>query len=633
MSINSHTPLVAKRQTIYSLSFAALGVVYGDLGTSPLYAMRESLQGLPINTVNILGVLSLVFWTLMIVISIKYLIILLRADYEGEGGILELLALVNRLKVRESSVFFVVAIFGAGFILGDGMLTPAISVISAIEGISVIVPAFSDWILPVTTGILVVLFSIQYLGTTKIGFVFGPIIFIWFVTLAALGLPHIIDNPMVLKAVNPIYAFNFFHHIGWKGYLILGGVFLVATGAEALYADLGHFGKKSIRLSWFFVVLPGLLLNYFGQGALLLQHPEVIVNPFYLLAPNWFSYPLIIIATIATIIASQAIISATFSLTRQAILQGFYPKLSIIQTSISEPGQVYIPQMNFILAVGTLLLIFTFKSTNALTHAYGIAVNMDMIFTTALIIFVAIKQWRWHWALVMLIFSFLGIVDFAFLGANLHKILTGGWVPVVFAAACAFIMFTWQAGRRYLSQTYYMKKEELDKIIRQFSYKSIRSLPDITAIFITDIYDKSGSSILHFLKLNRTLPEKMMLVHCSIENVPHVPIENRFEVNSLRERLCKLTLRYGFMDIISIPSALEIASENGILPFDIDINKMVYLLEIPHVFASTRKKTLWFHWQEKLFAFLVRNYSANMDIEFYQLPFNRTVAMGTYYMI
>jgi len=628
----SHTE-IKNRQKLLSLSLAALGVVYGDLGTSPLYAIRESLQGLPINPENILGVLSLVFWTLMIVISIKYLIILLRADNEGEGGILALLALVNRLEMRDSPVFFIIAMFGAGFIFGDGMLTPAISVFSAIDGISVYVPDFSHWVLPVTACILVALFSVQYMGTAKIGFIFGPIIFFWFLTLAIIGLPHIIANPAVLKAVNPIYAFNFFYHIGWKGYWLLGGIFLVATGAEALYADLGHFGKKAIRLSWFSVALPGLLLNYFGQGALLLEHPEVISNPFYLLCPGWFSYPLIIIATIATIIASQAIISATFSLTRQAILQGFYPKLTIVQTSSSEKGQVYIPQMNLILALGTLLLIFTFKSTNALTHAYGIAVNMDMIFTTALIIFVAIKQWRWHWVWVALIFSFLGIVDFAFLGANLPKLVTGGWVPIVFASACAFVMYTWQTGRQYLSKTYYMKKEELDKILRQFSYRCIRNLPDITAIFITDIYDKSGSSILHFLKLNRTLPEKMMLVNFSTENVPHVPVRERYEVQILKEHLCKLTLKFGFMDTISIPNSLELANKKGLLPFEIDINKMVYLLEIPHIIASTKKKTLWFLWQEKLFSFLVRNYSANTDIEFYNLPFNRTIAMGTYYIV
>lgn len=628
---SEHRP--TDKQSLYSLSLAALGVVYGDLGTSPLYAMRESLLGLPITLVNILGVLSLVFWTLMIVISIKYLIILLNADNEGEGGILALLALVKRAKKGHTFLFFIIAIFGAGFIIGDGMLTPAISVISAIEGIHIIVPLFSNWVLPITALILIGLFSMQHLGTAKIGFMFGPIILLWFITLAALGLPHIIHNPTVLKAVNPVYAVEFFYQTGWKGYLLLGGIFLVATGAEALYADLGHFGKQPIRLSWFAVALPALLINYFGQGAFLLEHPEAMSNPFYLLAPSWFIIPLLIIATLATIIASQAIISATFSLTRQAILQGLYPRLFISQTSASERGQIYIPEMNFILVVGTLLLIFTFKSSNGLAHAYGIAVNLDMIFTTLLTVVIALYQWRWHWTWVVFSFSCLGVVDFAFLGANLHKILTGGWVPIVFAAICAFVMYTWQEGRAYLSKVYYMQKEQLDKILRQFSYKSIKRLPDVTAVFITDIYDKSGNAILHFLKLNRTLPEKMLLLNYQTENVPHVPVKQRFEVQILKENLCKLTLRYGFMDSISIPQAIQIANDKGILPFIIDIHKTIYLLEIPHVVVSKQQKTLWFRWQEKLFAFLVRNYSANIDIEFYHLPFNRTIAMGTYYII
>ncbi|MDP1615298.1 MAG: KUP/HAK/KT family potassium transporter, partial [Methylococcales bacterium] len=519
------------KQNLASLTLAALGVVYGDLGTSPLYAMRESLLGITISPMHILGVLSLVFWTLMIVISIKYLIILLKADNEGEGGILALLALVKRAKKGHNTLFFMIAIFGAGFIIGDGMLTPAISVISAIEGIHVIFPALSDWVLPLTAVILIGLFSLQYLGTAKIGFVFGPMILLWFITLAALGLPHIWHTPLVLKAINPLYAIDFFKETGWTGYLLLGGIFLVATGAEALYADLGHFGKRPIRMGWFAVALPALLINYFGQGAFLLEHPEGINNPFYLLAPSWFFLPLLIIATLATIIASQAIISATFSLTRQAILQGLYPRLVIMQTSASERGQIYIPQMNFTLAIGTLLLIFTFKSGNGLAHAYGVAVNLNMVLTTLLTLVVAIHQWRWHWIWVVITFSCLCVVDFAFLGANLHKIVTGGWVPVVFALLCAFVMYTWQAGRKYLSKTYYMQQEQLNKILRQFSYRSIRRLSDVTAVFITDIYDKSGGSILHFLKLNRTLPEKMILLNYHTENIPYVNPKDRFEIH------------------------------------------------------------------------------------------------------
>lgn len=622
-----------EQQTLFTLSLAALGVVYGDIGTSPLYAMRESLDGIPINLPDVLGVLSLIFWSLVVVISIKYLIILFRANNDGEGGVLALLALLKQHLGERTKIFFILGIFGAGLMLGDGMLTPAISVVSAMEGLHVVLPALSDWILPLTVVILISLFTVQSFGTAKIGFVFGPIIFIWFVTLAVLGFMQIIDNPIVLKAVNPFYAFDFFKQNGWKGYALLGGIFLVITGAEALYADLGHFGKNPIRLSWFFIALPSLLLNYFGQGAYLLNHPEAIVNPFYMIAPEWFLLPLLIIATMATIIASQAVITATFSLTKQAVLLGLYPHLRIVQTSEAKRGQIYIPQMNMILALGTLLLIFTFKSSNALAHAYGIAVNLDMVMTLALVTFLAIKRWKWNPILLIFLFVFFGTIDLAFLGANIQKIVTGGWVPVVFAMVCAFIMYTWYRGRLYLRKAYYMKKEELSKILRQFDYKSLHRLPETTAIFITDIYDKSGGSFLHFLKLNRMLPENVLILNYNVENVPYVPIEERFELNCMKENICELTLHYGFMDTVSIPRALQAANERKTLPFPVNIEKTTYLIEIPNVVASKKQKTLWFYWQERLFSFLVRNYSANLNIEFYQVPYNKTIAIGTYYMV
>ena len=621
------------RPTRFSLSLAALGVVYGDIGTSPLYAMRESLDGLPINLTDVLGVLSLIFWALVIIISIKYLFILFRADNNGEGGILALLALLNRMMGNKKNLFLVMGIFGAGLLLADGMLTPAISVISAIEGFHVIVPVLSNWILPLTIIILLLLFSVQSLGTARIGFVFGPVIFIWFVTIGILGLIQIVQNPVVLHAVNPFYAFNFFYETGWRGYALLGGIFLVVTGAEALYADLGHFGKNPIRLSWFFVALPGLLLNYFGQGAYLLQHPEAIENPFYLLAPGWFSFPLLIIATLATIIASQAVISAVFSLTRQAVLLGLYPHLPIVQTSGVKSGQIYIPQMNLILLVGTLLLVFTFKSSSALAHAYGIAINLDMLLTGFLVAYLAYSKWNWQPIYLVCIFSLLGVIDLAFLGANSQKILTGGWVPVVFALVCAFIMYTWYRGRLYLQKTYYMKREEFSKILKQLDYKSIHHLPDSTAIFITDIYDKSGGSFLHSLKLTRTLPENILIVNYTVENVPYVSSDERFHVKCLKDNICEITLHYGFMDTVSVPQALYVANDRGLLPFPVNVDAATYLIEIPNIIASRKQETMWFFWQEKLFAFLVRNYSANLNIEFYQVPFNRTIAIGTYYMV
>ena len=626
-------PATPERQAVLSLSLAALGVVYGDIGTSPLYALRESLNGQMISLSSVLGILSLIFWSLIVIISIKYLVILFRADNDGEGGILALLALIKRTSAERPRLFFLIGIFGAGLMLGDGMLTPAISVISAIEGFNVINPSLSDWIIPLTCIILVALFSVQSFGTEKIGFIFGPVIFIWFLILAVLGLVQIVQNPVVLLAINPLHGLKFLYHNGWHGYGLLGGIFLVVTGGEALYADLGHFGKKPIRLSWFFVALPSLLLNYFGQGAHLLTVPGDVINPFYLMAPDWFYFPLLILATMATIIASQAVITATFSLTKQAVLLDLYPRLHIVQTSGSKIGQIYIPQMNLILAIGTLLLVFTFKNSNALTHAYGIAVNLVMILTSILIVYLAIKKWQWSLISIICLFTFFGVIDLAFLGANIQKLRTGGWVPILFALMCAFIMFTWDRGRYYLHKMYYLQKEQLSKILKQLDYKSINRIPDATAIFITDIYDKSGGSFLHFLKLNRTLPEHILIVNYSVEDIPYVSSVDRFQVTNLSENICELTLHYGFMDSVSVPQALSIANDLGLLPFPVDIETAMYMLEIPNVVATRELKTLWFFWQEKLFAFLVRSYSANLNIEFYQLPYNRTIAIGSYYMI
>jgi KUP system potassium uptake protein len=622
-----------KQGSSAALTLAALGVVYGDIGTSPLYAIRESLGGLPINVTDVFGVLSLIFWSLTFVISIKYLFVLFRADNDGEGGILALLALSKNIGTNRVRFFFLLGILGAGLMLGDGMLTPAISVTSAIEGIHLALPSLAPYILPITCGILIALFSMQSLGTARIGIMFGPIILLWFFTIAYLGLTQIIDNPHILKAINPCYAVDFFSTHGWKGYALLGGIFLVVTGGEALYADLGHFGKQPIRMSWFLIAFPALILNYFGQGAYLLNHPEAIDNPFYHLAPEWFLIPLLVIATCATIIASQAVISATFSLMRQAVLLGLYPHLSIVQTSDAIRGQIYVPQVNTMLAIGSILLVMLFKTSSNIAHAYGIAVNLDALLVLVLVAYVASRHWHWHWSKVLAVFCVLGGIDLAFLGANAQKLTTGGWIPVAFACLSAFVMYTWNKGRVYLKEVYYTKKEAVAKLLRQLDYKSLNRMPNTTAIFITDIYDQSGGSFLRFLKLNRALPEHVLLVNYRVEQVPYVALMDRFEVRCLKEKVCELTLHYGFMDAVSIPQALYLANEGNILPFSVDIAKAMYLIEIPNVLASKEKRTLWFFWQEKLFAFLVRNYSANLNIEFYQLPYDRTIAIGTYCLI
>lgn len=622
-----------KDSRLLPLSVAALGIVYGDIGTSPLYAMRESLLGLPIHAVNVLGILSLICWSLIILISIKYLSIVFRADNDGEGGILALLALLKRYSGKAYSIFFIVGIFGGGLMLGDGMLTPAISVLSAIEGLNTISSKFTYLVIPLSIIILLTLFFFQSRGTAKIGYLFGPIIFVWFIVIALLGLAQIYNNPIVLKALNPYYAFRFLQLNGWRGYELLGGVFLVMTGGEALYADLGHFGKTPIRLSWFLVALPCLLLNYFGQGAYLLSNPAAIDNPFYGTAPLWFSFPLLILATMATVIASQAVISGTFSLTKQAVLLGLYPHLQIKQTSETEKGQIYVPQINFILATGTLLLILAFKSSSALTHAYGIAVNLVMILTTLMIIYVARGMWQWSIFKIILVFSIFILFDFAFLGANSHKIVTGGWFPISFALFCGFIMFTWNKGMEYLRTSSYMNKEDLSKIIKQLNYKSLFHLPNVTGIFITDIYDKSGGSFFHFLKLSRVIPENILILNYKVGNRPYVPNNKRFEFISLGKNIYQLTLHYGFMDTIKIPNILTVADQLKIFPFALNADKATYFVEIPNINVSKTKKNFFFLWQKKVFAFLMRNYSLNLNIDFYYLPYNRTIAVGTYFII
>jgi KUP system potassium uptake protein len=622
------TKLISSEKRTLGLSLAALGVVYGDIGTSPLYALRESLSGLPITADNIFGVLSLIFWTLILVVSIKYVTFILRADNDGEGGVLALLALLRRTDGRFYKILFFIGVFGAGLLFGDAMLTPAISVSSAVEGLLVIAPSISHYVLPITILILIFLFLNQYHGTAKIGRYFGPIILFWFLVLAVLGLFRIIDNPEIFKAINPYYAVKFFETNGWTGYALLGGVFLVVTGGEAMYADLGHFGKIPIRLGWFFVALPALLLNYFGQGAYLLKDPAAIVNPFYALAPGWFSYPLLILATMATIIASQAVISATFSLAKQAVLLDLYPRIPIIQTSAKERGQIYVPQMNIILGIGTILLIITFKNSSALTHAYGIAVNLVMLTVTMMVCYVAHANWKWPLWKTLAVFSVFLFIDFAFFGANLEKIPTGGWVPLLFSVFCLAVMVTWKKGMEYLRQTFYLEKIDISLILNDLSHPGLSHVPNTTAVFIADTYDKSGGGLLHYLKLNRIVPQNILVVSINIENHPYLSIKDHFELINIGEGVYRLILHYGFMQLVNIPQALSVANERRIFPFELNVDELTYLVEITHVTATRRKRTLMFYWQEKLFAFLMRN--AALDIEFFHLPFNRTIAIGTY---
>jgi KUP system potassium uptake protein len=625
--------MMTEKKISTPLILGSLGVVFGDIGTSPLYALRETLSDLPINLMQILGILSLIFWTLIISISLKYLVLIFRADNDGEGGALALLALLKRKEAKNVHVFYIIAIFATGMMLGDAMLTPAISVISAIEGVELYYTGLSPHITSIACIILIALFFFQHKGTAKIGATFGPCLLIWFIIIGFLGFIHIAANPIVLKAINPFYAIHFFQINGMKGYWLLGGVFLVVTGGEALYADIGHFGKNPIRISWYFIALPALLLNYFGQGSYLLLHPEGTSNPFYSLAPDWFFIPLLIISTVAAVIASQAVISATFSLIKQAVFLGLSPRFPIIQTSQKLVGQIYIPQINFFLMLGTLILLFSFQNSSRLAHAYGIAVNSVMLMVLTIVAYVAWTVWKWSRIKTVAVFGFFCLVDLAFLGANAHKILTGGWLPILFALIVATVMYTWNNGLLYLKEHFYLQEEELPKLIKQLHYKSLQQLPGRTAIFITDIYDRSGGSFLHFLKMSNTVPENILIVNYEVANRPRILTKNRFHIKALGNKIYQLTLRYGFIETISVPHELQLLNELGKIPFKINISSATFFVDMPNILALKEKKSLRFYWQEKLFAFLIRNYTMNLNIDFYRLPYNRTIALGTYYVI
>ncbi len=622
---------MTRQKTPFSigLTIGALGVVFGDIGTSPLYALQVTLGSHPVTPNLILGILSLIFWSLTLLISIKYLTLIFRADNEGEGGILALLALLKQKNTRFEPIFCLIAIFGAGLLLGDGMLTPAISVTSAVEGLKTLSPTFEKFVLPLTLIILCGIFIMQSRGTAKIGSIFGPLILIWFVTIGSLGLWQIFDNPVVLKAINPYYAWHFLYLAGWREYFILGSIFLVVTGGEALYADIGHFGKNPIRYGWFFIVFPALILNYFGQGAYLLTNPSLTGNAFFLMAPGWFAIPLMLLATCATVIASQAVISATFSLTKQAVLLGICPRFQIIPTSEEHLGQIYVPQINFILFFGTVLLVLAFKTSDQLAHAYGIAVNCEMLLISTMVAYAAAKVWHWPALKILLLFSPFFVIDFAFLFANLHKFMTGGWVPVIFALLISSLMYAWSSSLTYLKDHFYLKQAQFFKLVRQLDYKSFNHLKGVTSVFITNLYDETGGGFLQFTKLSLAVPEHILIVSYVVDNRPRVR-SKRFEVHPLSKTVCRLVLHYGFMDTISIPSALKRAIAENILPFPLALDTITYVVDVPNIVAPIKRKNFFLKLRQRIFSFLMRNYSANWNMEFYNLPFTRTIILGSY---
>ncbi|MDD4915918.1 MAG: potassium transporter Kup [Methylococcales bacterium] len=609
-----------------SLSLAALGIVFGDIGTSPLYAFRQSIHGeIPIMLTesHIFGVLSLIFWALIIVISIKYLIFMLQADNEGEGGILALLALLrpwSDISFRSRKILMGLGMFGAALLYGDGMITPAISVLSAIEGLGLAAPALKPYVIPCTLVILVLLFLFQKNGTARIGMVFGPVMLVWFLVLAVLGLNSIIHYPAVVTAVNPLFAIDFLLGNGWDGFFVLGAVFLVVTGGEALYADMGHFGKQPIRLVWFVLVLPALLLNYFGQGALVLNHPQVATEPFYSLAPAWALYPLIALATLATVIASQAVISGAFSLTHQAIQLGHCPRLTIVQTSSEMIGQIYIPLLNACLLASTLALVVGFGSSARLASAYGVAVTTTMVITTVLVFFLMRGRWGWRPLIAGTAAAGFLTIDLSFFAANLDKIPQGGWIPLLVAGLIFIVLSTWRLGRAILE--YRLKKTmlPLDSFLdrlQEFPPQRVKG----TAVFMTGRAEGTPAMLLHHLEHNQVLHQQVILLTVAIRSVPRVPAAERLEIGAYRHGLYRVIVCYGFMQSPNIPVALRECERFGLKT---DPQTTTFYLARETLIASSSEGMAI--WRKNLFAVLSRN--SGRATAFYSIPPERVVEIG-----
>jgi KUP system potassium uptake protein len=608
------------------LCVTALGVVYGDIGTSPLYALRECFHpshGILAGRENVLGVLSLIFWSLVIVVTLKYTVYVLRLDNRGEGGILALMGLVRtdpQATPRLRWVLVTLGVFGAALLYGDGIITPAISVLSAVEGLEVATPIFGPYVVPITIAILVGLFLFQKRGTTGVGAIFGPIMLIWFLSLAGLGIVHIAREPGVLGAVNPVHAINFFARNGVNGFLVLGAVFLVATGSEALYADMGHFGKRPLQIDWFGLVGISLLLNYFGQGALVLQDAETVRNPFYLMAPGWALYPMVILATMATVIASQAMISAAFSLTRQAVQLGYLPRVDIEHTSAKEIGQIYIPGINWALMAATIGVVLGFRSSSNLAAAYGIAVTLTMIITTILAGVVSRHVFGWSIALAVTVTGGFLLVDLAFFGANMVKVAQGGWFPLVVAAAVFSLMTTWRRGRRILNDRLAVDVLPVDLFLESIAKNPPTRVPG-TAVFMSRTSDGIPVALLHNLKHNKVLHKRVVFLTVETEEIPHVSSRKRVSIQTLSDGFYRIILRYGFMQDPDVPGDLGRVKEPGL---ECPPGDTTYFLGKETVIATKdRGMALW---REKLFGVMTRN--ARNAAFFFRLPPNRVVELG-----
>ena len=604
----------------------AIGVVYGDIGTSVLYSVKEVFGGghVPFTPDNVHGILSIFFWTLTVIVSLKYVTLVLRADNHGEGGLVAMLALASQTvkhKPRLRRVLLLVGIFGTCLFYGDGIITPAITVLGAVEGLEVISPGFKKYVVPLTLVILLLLFLVQKRGSASIGRYFGPVMVVWFVAISALGILNIADNPRILWAINPYYALRFIFEQPGITFIILGAVVLCVTGAEALYADMGHFGRRPIRVTWFTVVMPSLTLNYFGQGALLIKHPEAVKNPFFMMAPDWALVPMVLLATMAAVIASQALISGAFSVTKQVIQLGYLPRLRILHTSVKESGQIYLPFVNWALFAMIVLAVGMFKSSSALASAYGIAVTTDMLITTVLTFFVIRNAWRLPLALSIGATAFFFVVDFAFWASNLLKLLDGGWFPLAIAGAIFIFMKTWKDGRRLLRAAV-----ANDALVLSEFLQSIFASPPVrvegTAVFLTGAAGTVPNALLHNLKHNKVLHMQNIFVTVHNHEVPWIDANKRIELQALGSDCWQVVIHYGFMDDPDVPLALSLLQGQGC---EVEPMRTSYFLSrdtvIPTVGAGMAP------WREKLFAQMHHNASGAAD--FLHLPSNAVVELGS----
>ncbi len=618
--------IASSKSALWALIIGSVGVVYGDIGTSPLYALREAVSaavgpGGDMTRTAVLGVLSLILWALIVIVTLKYVLILLRADNNGEGGTLALMALAQRALGKSGGAIVLCGIISAALFYGDAVITPALSVLSAIEGLKIATPAFEPFVVPLTVAILVALFMVQSRGTAKVAAFFGPIMVCWFVAIAVPGIVFVARNPEVLLAFNPIYGVTFLASHGVIGLITLGAVFLAVTGTEALYADLGHFGKKPIQIAWIGLVLPALAVNYLGQGALVLGNPKAIENPFFLMYPDWALLPMVVLATVATVIASQAVITGAYSLSQQAIQLGLMPRLEVRHTSEAYYGQIYMPRVNFLLFVGVLLLVLMFRSSSALASAYGIAVTGTMV-VTAIMAFVVI--WKaWHWsplAAAALMAPFL-LIDLTFLGANLLKVVEGGWVPLALGGVLMVMMYTWRRGSRLLFEKTRRQETPLEALVTMLERKPPIRVPG-TAVFLTSDPSSAPTALLHSLKHYKVLHEKNVILTVEAAATPRVDPSERVRIEPVGETFSRVVLRFGFMESPNVPKALAIARTHG---WTFDIMSTSFFLSRRLLKPAAHSGMP--RWQDKLFIMLTR--AANDATDYFQIPTGRVVEVGT----